>query len=274
LRTLQEEHRRKPHQGRRGQDDIVQKRKKTGKKRQIQTSRFRPASGRPRQLCALLDEIRERGLAAGRHASTFAALARALGCGAKKPIWPHDLYPGLLALDHWQAPIFFGRTAETRELLRRLTTDQGKHFLLVTGASGSGKSSLVRAGVWAALAKGEAPNLPASANWLITAMFPSEQGGDPFCALTNSLKQHPRLGWLYPGEEAEKLKSDPAAFADLLGRVLAGQSDTAEWLLILDQMEELFTPACAALRNPSWTCCSRPASCPASASSPPCARIS
>jgi hypothetical protein len=168
----------------------------------------------------------------------------------KKAAWPHDPYPGLLALDHWQAPIFYGRTAETRDLLRRLTTEQGRRFLLVTGASGSGKSSLVRAGVWAALAKAEAPDLPGSANWLITAMFPSEQGGDPFCALTNSLKQHPRFGWLYPGEEAEKLKSDPAAFAHLLDRVLAGLPGDAEWLLILDQMEELFTPACAALRDP------------------------
>ena len=36
-------------------------------------------------LCALLEEIRERGLAVGRHASTCAALASALGCGARKP---------------------------------------------------------------------------------------------------------------------------------------------------------------------------------------------
>jgi hypothetical protein len=35
-------------------------------------------------LCALLDEIRERGLAAGRHASTFATLARALACESQR----------------------------------------------------------------------------------------------------------------------------------------------------------------------------------------------
>jgi hypothetical protein len=60
-------------------------------------------------------------------------------------------------------------------------------------------------------------------------MFPSEQGGDPFQALTNSLKQSPRLGWLYPGEEAAKLRSDPAAFANLLERALAGLPDSAQW---------------------------------------------
>jgi len=139
-------------------------------------------------LCALLAEIRERGLTAGARGGTVETLARALGCESRKPAWPHDPYPGLLALDHWQAPIFFGRTVEIRELLRRLTSGQGRRFLLVTGASGSGKSSLVRAGLWAALAEGKVPDLPGSADWLVTAMFPAEQGGDPFCALANSLK--------------------------------------------------------------------------------------
>ena len=201
-------------------------------------------------LCAILAEIRARGLAVGRHAATVAALSRSLGCESKRPTWPHDPYPGLLALDHWQSPIFFGRAAETRELLRRLAaTDQGQRFLLVAGVSGSGKSSLVRAGVWAALARGGAPQLPGSQHWLITAMFPAELGGDSFCALTTSLKQHPRLGWLYPAEESQRLKADPAAFPALLRRVLAGLPEGAEWLMILDQLEELFTPACADWRE-------------------------
>ena len=203
-------------------------------------------------LCALLAAIREKGWA---DADRLEALARDLGCTARRPAWHHDPYPGLLALDWWQAPIFFGRRTETDDLLRRLATGQGGRFLLVTGASGSGKSSLVRAGVWAALAAGTAPGLPNARDWLITAMCPDDQRGadrrsDPFCALTNSLKQHLRLGWLTPGSEAETLKAEPGAFASLLGRALKDQSASAEWLLILDQMEELFTPACADLREP------------------------
>lgn len=39
-----------------------------------------PTQGGATPLCALLEEIRERGLASGRHARTVAALARTLGC--------------------------------------------------------------------------------------------------------------------------------------------------------------------------------------------------
>ena len=79
-------------------------------------------------------------------------------------------------------------------------------------------------------------------------MFPTAQGGDPFLALASSLAQEPRLGGLYPYREAETLRNHPGAFADLLNRVLAGLPPTAEWLLILDQMEELFTPAAESYR--------------------------
>jgi hypothetical protein len=200
--------------------------------------------------CALLIEIRARGLATGDRGEWVQALSERLGCRTTaRPKWPHAPYPGLFALHHWQAPIFFGRTVETRELLRRLGTDQGRRFLIVTGVSGSGKSSLVRAGVWAALETGQAPNLPGSDQWLITAMFPAAQGGDPFLALTSSLGQDRRFGWIYPGPEAERLKTGPGAFTALLDRVLADLPEDAEWLLILDQMEELFTPAAQAHRD-------------------------
>ncbi|MCP4377469.1 MAG: ATP-binding protein, partial [bacterium] len=195
-------------------------------------------------ICTLLAEIRERGLATGVRGVSIQEISEQLNCRTTtRPDWSDEPYPGLLALDHWQAPIFFGRTVETRELLRRLGTDQGRRFLIVTGVSGSGKSSLVRAGVWAALTAARAPNLSGSGQWLISAMFPAAQGGDPFLALTNSLGQDRRFGWLYPGREAEKLKREPGAFAHLLERVLAVLPEGAEWLLILDQMEELFTPA-------------------------------
>jgi hypothetical protein len=210
--------------------------------------------GKP-PLCALLAEIREQGWANGERAGILATLEQALGCSAKKATWSSAPYPGLLALDRWQAPIFFGRTRETRELIDRLATPQGERLLLITGASGSGKSSLVRAGVWAWLEEGRAPKLPGSKEWLITAMFPSAQRdaaqqADPFLALTNSLSADRRFGQLRPGDEAERLKADPNAFDGLLQRVLDRLPQGAEWLLILDQMEELFTPACAPQREP------------------------
>ena len=74
-------------------------------------------------------------------------------------------YPGLLAFQEQDAAIFFGRgddilkTLETLDALRRQGSEAGR-FLLLLGASGSGKSSLVRAGVIPRLKKRLAEWLP------------------------------------------------------------------------------------------------------------------
>ena len=51
---------------------------------------------------------------------------------------------GLKAIDETRSHLFFGRERETQELIERLSAT---HLLMVTGDSGSGKSSLVRAGL-------------------------------------------------------------------------------------------------------------------------------
>jgi hypothetical protein len=51
---------------------------------------------------------------------------------------------GLKAIDETRSHLFFGRGRETQELIERLSMT---HLLMVTGDSGSGKSSLVRAGL-------------------------------------------------------------------------------------------------------------------------------
>lgn len=59
-------------------------------------------------------------------------------------------YPGLMAFDEQDAAVFFGRGGdiqETLERLHRLRRFGGPRLLIVLGPSGSGKSSLVRAGV-------------------------------------------------------------------------------------------------------------------------------
>jgi WD40 repeat protein/transcriptional regulator with XRE-family HTH domain len=63
-------------------------------------------------------------------------------------------YKGLLFFDEADADLFFGREALTAQLTRHvmdLAMDASTRFLAVVGASGSGKSSLVRAGLAVAL---------------------------------------------------------------------------------------------------------------------------
>ena len=59
-------------------------------------------------------------------------------------------YPGLLAFDEADAAIYFGRDDDIRRLLERLNARRvqgGEKLVVVLGGSGSGKSSLLRAGV-------------------------------------------------------------------------------------------------------------------------------
>jgi ABC-type glutathione transport system ATPase component len=70
-------------------------------------------------------------------------------------------YRGLSAFDEEHARFFFGREAEVQRLLEKL---KGASFLAVIGPSGSGKSSLVRAGLVRALREGA---LTGSNEWLI-----------------------------------------------------------------------------------------------------------
>ncbi len=61
-------------------------------------------------------------------------------------------YVGLRAFTEKEALLFFGRDLHIRDLLARLETSQ--RFISVFGASGTGKSSLVRAGLIPALHRG------------------------------------------------------------------------------------------------------------------------
>ena len=60
-------------------------------------------------------------------------------------------YPGLRSFESWEGEIFFGREEHTNRLLDIL---KEHYFLVVIGPSGSGKSSLVRAGLLPSLPLG------------------------------------------------------------------------------------------------------------------------
>src|ERR1700761_5226245 len=88
-------------------------------------------------------------------------------------------YPVLRPCVPSDAGLFFGRKEQTYELLRRL---EEHRFVAVLGLSGSGKSSLVRAGLIPALSRGYLAE--GGVNWRIAIMRP---GADPLHQLTDAL---------------------------------------------------------------------------------------
>ena len=76
-------------------------------------------------------------------------------------------YPGLRAFETHEGYLFYGREQQTQELLDRLAHHR---FLAVVGSSGSGKSSLVRAGLVPALQRGFLT--AATSRWRVAIMRP------------------------------------------------------------------------------------------------------
>ncbi|MBM4199880.1 MAG: TIR domain-containing protein [Gammaproteobacteria bacterium] len=171
---------------------------------------------------------------------------RALAFQAREPTasWDRAPYPGLRAFDEREAPIFTGRDDPTAALLQKL--QDGTRFLAVYGASGSGKSSLVRAGLIPAWRR-----LPAGRDLdSVLIIKPDEDAdGNPFTPLSCGLQ--PLLG---PGSERAKLKhglsADPGTIAQLIAAALRTRPAYAELLLVVDQFEEVFTTTQAELRQP------------------------
>jgi energy-coupling factor transporter ATP-binding protein EcfA2 len=93
---------------------------------------------------------------------------------AVEPIEPlANPYRGLRAFQETDAAHFFGRDAAVGSLLERLAeTDVPNRFLAIVGPSGSGKSSLIKAGLLPALRAGA---LPGSENWYVVELPPGPQ---------------------------------------------------------------------------------------------------
>lgn len=151
-------------------------------------------------------------------------------------------YPGLRPFEREESFIFFGREEQTDQLLKKL----GKtRFISVVGLSGCGKSSLVRAGMIAALECGYLAS--AGILWHIAIMRP---GNHPLENLARALLQENALrAYLVPeGIQASDKELLPFLLASLrrgpLGLVEilrdAHLPQRANLLILVDQFEELF----------------------------------
>jgi WD40 repeat protein len=147
-------------------------------------------------------------------------------------------YLGLRCFDTADAALFYGREKLTSELAARLAHEP---FLAIVGASGSGKSSVVRAGLIPALKRGEplADGIrppESSDRWLIHILTP---GAHPLKALAAKLT----AGTESVTAQAtfmDDLARDPRSL-DLYAARLVAQSGAKHLLLIVDQLEEIFT---------------------------------
>ena len=143
-------------------------------------------------------------------------------------------YKGLAAYQIEDAQFFFGREVLIDDLVRRLQTHQ---VLTVGGPSGSGKSSLVRAGLIPAIRAGA---LQGRESWQVALFTP---GRDPMAELYFQVTGTPSRGGL------------TITFEDLLERPTMARhlswKDGVERPLVLciDQFEELFTLATAKQRK-------------------------
>ena len=153
--------------------------------------------------------------------------------------WPEgeSPYPGLEWFDEKYAPLFFGRDREVNELVGKLSEPDGR-FLIVSGPSGSGKSSLVAAGLWQTLVKDG--RLPGSQSWKWLRITPAADSRGPFASLAAGLKQaFPKIT-THADDVAATLAKEPATFQTCItSHMTSGQ----ELVLFVDQLEELFTQA-------------------------------
>jgi HEAT repeat protein len=112
----------------------------------------------------------------------------------------------------------------------------------VVGASGTGKSSLIRAGLIPRLHDGA---IESSQKWRVVTCTPGAAGENPFLALAFELvHQLPTLAHKLPIEIATALARTPQRISDYATAPTGGAV-----LLFIDQLEELFTHAAATYRK-------------------------
>ncbi|MFI0425136.1 AAA family ATPase [Spongiactinospora sp. 9N601] len=174
--------------------------------------------------------------------------AAAHGPGQDPAPWAQGCpYLGLMTYQAEHERVFFGRSAETGRLLGLIAEQlEEGGLVLVTGASGAGKSSLLRAGVLPALAHGLLPGAPESRYWPHLVLTPTAQ---PLHELSVWLAARCRAD---PDAVEAGLRADPGNVRRRIRDVLVAQAAhnpmggggepvRQRLVLVIDQLEEIFT---------------------------------
>src|ERR1700722_11302780 len=167
------------------------------------------------------------------------AVLRGEAVAPARPGWPGGPYLGLVPFEERDAQLFFGRDELADQLVRRLAErPDGAGILLVAGESGSGRSSLLRAGWLPRLPAGALG--PGSERWPRRGIRPT---GNPLRELAMHLAE---LGGTDPAAVYRSLSAVPheaPMLVEQAARIATGAAGgaPARVVLVVDQFEELFT---------------------------------
>ncbi|HEV3294879.1 MAG TPA: helix-turn-helix domain-containing protein, partial [Streptosporangiaceae bacterium] len=161
-------------------------------------------------------------------------------------------YCGLRAFQDQDAGFFFGREAATTEVLDRMSQLLGgAGSLVVSGVSGAGKSSLLRAGVLPRLQADGLPGAPGAAWWPRVVFTPTRAPLDELAlrvgvlaaadaaAVRRELESAP--AWFALTARQAALAGSPGPAGDADGPAERDQLGQRRLVLVVDQFEELFT---------------------------------
>src|SRR5262245_20756570 len=180
-----------------------------------------------------------------------AAVAPGGAAAGQGPAWPDGPYLGLVPFEERDARLFYGRDELADQLAERLAErPDGAGILLVAGESGSGKSSLLRAGLLPRLAAGALG--PGSERWPRRVIRPTDSplrelamhlaemaGADPV-SVYRSLAEAPDEASML-AEQAARTATGRGADAGWDGPSGAAAGAPPRLVLVVDQFEELFT---------------------------------
>ncbi|MBI4866618.1 MAG: AAA family ATPase [Candidatus Wallbacteria bacterium] len=188
---------------------------------------------------------------------------RATGAVRRASTWSGSPFRGLSAFEYEHSRIFFGRAQAISQAVDALRHQAatGRAFLLLLGMSGSGKSSLARAGLMPALCESDV--IAGVTAWRRAVLRPGDDSTGPMAALAGALVQPTAFPSLAADvtaleqlrEELQAAATDPAtaardaltarlrtALARETGLEPAGSEPPAARLaLLVDQFEELYT---------------------------------
>lgn len=152
------------------------------------------------------------------------------------PAAPPCPYRGLFAFREKDAVFFFGREEFTDRLAEAV---EARPLVAVVGPSGSGKSSVVFAGLLPRFKQAAALRQAQGKAWISAHLRP---GSRPFEALAVALTPgDPAAQRAEIQALADHLRRGAVTLADAAQRLIASQHDAHRLLLVVDQFEELFT---------------------------------